>query len=71
MSALKVEEEVLCIETGKPGGGETSRVGVPLRLGMVNFTVSVKVSASFITSEISTSDMTGALANNKTKYSTK
>ena len=69
MSPVNVEEEVFCREPRETAGGETSSVGASLLLVMVNCRVSIKVSASYITSAISTSDMTGGAANKDTKYS--
>ena len=61
MSAVNVEE-TFCRESRDIAGGETSSVGAALRLGMVKLRLSLKVSAPYTTSAISTSDTTGAPA---------
>ena len=68
MSAVKLEEEAFCREP-RETAGETSNVRAALLLGLVNCRVSLKVMASYVTSAISSSDMTGGAANKETKYS--
>ena len=68
MSAVNVEEEAFGREIRETAGGETSSVGAAL-LVMVNCSASLKASASYINSAISTSCMTGGAANKERKYS--